>query len=256
MADDPTQPNPTEPTQDPNLMADPAPDNNQPAPDPDDAPAPGAADPNAPAPGGDPAPDDKNAKPEDKKSTEEPNLLKDENHDAAKKTAAEPPSAEAVSEWVDGFDDAKLENGQVFGVDRAVIEILAPDLVALGITQEQATGVFQKFIAHQTEQLNAFEESQRQVIQGMADAAREKFGADLPKMLTDAKRGGAAIFGSDLWGELSSIPAFSNDARIIEALANHGRTLRSDKGVGGNSKGTESGDFERAWIESSNRPKD
>lgn len=64
----------------------------------------------------------------------------------------------------------------------------------------------------------------------LEEASRKEFGADIKRVVGEARRGGRALFG-EVWTELSAIPMFANDPRIIRALSNYGRSVTPDGGV-------------------------
>jgi len=133
------------------------------------------------------------------------------------------------------------------------VKVLAPFLSGIGLSAKQSSAVVHGLAALEGARLKAEVKAQRDLVSGLVSASREKFGADIGRFVSEAKRGGKALFG-EAWDELKGIPAFCNDPRIIEALAGYGRSVATDDGASGkDAGGMNSKDFAEAWIASSNR---
>ncbi len=181
-----------------------------------------------------------------------------ENSDGAVSFKPAEMTPEELDAFVAGMKLPELNVGKdAYGNDVKLgdveVKVLAPFLSGIGLSAKQSSAVVHGLAALEGARLKAEVKAQRDLVSGLVAASREKFGADLGRFVSEAKRGGKALFG-EAWEELKSIPAFCNDPRIIEALAGYGRSVATDDGASGkDAGGMNSKDFAEAWIASSNR---
>ena len=181
-----------------------------------------------------------------------------ENSDGAVSFKPAEMTPEELDAFVAGMKLPELNVGKdAYGNDvklgDAEVRVLAPFLSGIGLSAKQSSAVVHGLAALEGARLKAEVKAQRDLVSGLVSASREKFGADIGRFVSEAKRGGKALFG-EAWEELKCIPAFCNDPRIIEALAGYGRSVATDDGASGkDAGGMNSKDFAEAWIASSNR---
>lgn len=226
------------------MNADPAPD---PTPAPDPAPSP------TPAPTPDPSPV---PAPSGGKT-----LLSDDGNPTPSPTPTPDPTPapttpEQVETWMGEFKapEIKDDDGNVIAVDMDAVKTVAPVLVESGVKPAQAAKIVEAMVKHQSVQAKAIAQETDKRVQALRDQTREELGPDLQQTVTFAQKGGKALFGDDLWSMLSNVPLFSNDVRVVKALAGYGRTMTDDRGAtGGREGGADDTDFASRWISSSNR---
>ena len=68
------------------------------------------------------------------------------------------------------------------------------------------------------------------VIADLQAGAKQEFGDNLRQVLGDAQTAGLALFGAELWKDISTVKALTNDKRFLRAMSAYGRTLRNDTG--------------------------
>jgi hypothetical protein len=141
---------------------------------------------------------------------------------------------------VDAFVSQAMPEDAIIGKDDAGNELkftvadaklLAPTLAEMGITGAQGKGVFAAIRAFEGAKMAREIKQRNSEFAALAEATRTELGADLPRFVTEAKAGGEALFGAEVWKELRAIPAFCNDVRIVKALAAFGRSVASDPGT-------------------------
>ena len=165
---------------------------------------------------------------------------------------------EEVETFVEGMKLPDLKVGKdAFGnevkLGAAEVKTLAPYLSGIGLNQKQSSAVIHSLAALEGAKLRAEVKAQKDLVDGLVTASKEKFGADIGRFVSEARKGGKALFG-EAWDELKGIPAFCNDPRIIEALAGYGRSIETDDGASGkDAGGMNPKDFYESWIKSSNR---
>ena len=181
-----------------------------------------------------------------------------ENSDGAVSFKPAEMKPEELDAFVAGMKLPEIDVGKdAFGNDVKLgdveVKVLAPFLSGIGLSAKQSSAVVHGLAALEGARLKAEVKAQRDLVSGLVSASKEKFGADIVRFVSEAKRGGKALFG-EAWNELKGIPAFCNDPRIIEALAGYGRSVATDDGASGkDAGGMNSKDFAEAWIASSNR---
>ena len=169
------------------------------------------------------------------------------------------PDAKAVSDFIGGIkvDYGQDVDGKPLPADAKALERIAPLMMKHGITPEAASEIIQADVAYRQEMVAAWQQRNQEVADQMAAATEKELGADLPRFAAEAVRGGRYLFGDELWNELKAVPHFSNDVRVVKALAALGRSLKNDPGPGGAGGGNfEPNDFANRWINSSNRGKE
>lgn len=112
-------------------------------------------------------------------------------------------------------------------------------------------GALRAFAAFESTRLSKEAARDLEAAKGLAEESKAEFGADLKRVLGEARRGGKALFG-DVWNDLAGIPAFANDKRILRALSNYGRSVTSDSGVVRPTVRKSEGFSAEAWIANSN----
>ena len=153
----------------------------------------------------------------------------------------ETPPAETPPESVDvdAFLSEAMPEDAIIGKDEAGNELkltvsdaklLAPTLAEMGLTGAQGKGVFAAIRAFEGAKMAREIKERNSEVTALAETTKQELGADLPRFVSEAKAGGGALFGADVWAELKQIPAFCNDVRIVKALAAHGRSVQHDHG--------------------------
>lgn len=163
--------------------------------------------------------------------------------------------AEVTPETIDAFvNDIDLKvkpdgfDKEIEG-DREALKAVAPILMKLGASKEQVAELNKALVAHQSKQVLAQSKQEQELITGIISKTKEKFGADLPQVIEVARKGGLAFFGAELWNQLSTIPSFSSDHRVIEALYRFGKSFKPDTGTDGNgASGGAQKDFVTSWT--------
>ena len=171
----------------------------------------------------------------------------------------QPPDQKQVSEFLAGLkvDYGKDAEGKPLPGDSKALERLAPVMLKHKVSADAASEIIQTHVLHQQEMIAAWQKQNEEVADRMAEQTQKELGADLPRFAAEAVRGGRYLFGDELWAELKAVPHFSNDVRVVKALAALGRTLKNDPGPGGAGGGNmDPKDFADAWISSSNRKKE
>jgi hypothetical protein len=169
------------------------------------------------------------------------------------------PDAKAVTDFIGGLkvDYGQDAEGKPLPADAKALERIAPLMLKHGVTPEAASEIIQADVAYRQELIAAWQKQNDEVAARMAEATEKELGNDLPRFAAEAVRGGRYLFGDDLWNELKAVPHFSNDVRVVKALAALGRSLKNDPGPGGAGGGNfEPNDFADRWINSSNRGKE
>lgn len=171
------------------------------------------------------------------------NLLSEPPPDAAKPIAPiapdpliAPPSPEAVAAITAAIvpaDLGKSPDGTPIPWDQAAVGRVAEVFARHGVKPEVANEIVQAYAQHAAKSYAAAAEADAQQNKAMVSECRAKFGADMPRYIAEARKGGADIFGKELFSQLASVPAFANDHRILSALAARGRAVTDDPGPGG-----------------------
>ncbi len=147
--------------------------------------------------------------------------------DGADKDGAKPaPTEEEIAEWCRGVPALDLGDGVKWDDD--ALKAMAPSLMAL---PKEASGKVISAYAEYTKEV-----ARRQAVAadafnaGLIRQCEERFGADLRKVASYARKGGAAIFGDALWGQMKTVPQFANNPDVMERLAEYGRRIATDGG--------------------------
>jgi len=129
-------------------------------------------------------------------------------------------------------DLGTLPSGEPIPWDGEAVKAVAAVFAKHKLAPGAAAEVVAAYAAHAKAQYSAAfaaeQKAEADLNRSMIAAAKEKFGPDLPRYIADASVGGSDIFGPELWSELAKINAFSNDHRIIAALAARGRATKPD----------------------------
>ena len=170
---------------------------------------------------------------------------------------ATPATDEQVASFVEAIPAIDLgagPDGNPIPLDSAAIKAVAPAMLKHGLKPEQAKDIIAAYGEHMKAQVAEQVKREREFAVSLAADAKAELGNDLPAFVADAKKGGAALFGNDLWAQFVAVPAIANDVRFIKALAAYGRSIKTDDGAGAaGGGGLQPKDFADAWIASSNR---
>ncbi len=135
------------------------------------------------------------------------------------------------------------------------VEIPADDvklfLDALPEETGDKAGALRAFASFEAARLAKETARDLEAAKGLAEESKAEFGADLKRVVGEARRGGKALFG-EVWDDLAGIPAFANDKRILRALSNYGRSITPDSGVVRPTVRKSEGFSAEAWIANSN----
>lgn len=135
------------------------------------------------------------------------------------------------------------------------VEIPADDvksfLDALPEETGDKAGALRAFASFEAAKLAKETARDLEAAKGLAEESKAEFGADLKRVVGEARRGGKALFG-EVWDDLAGIPAFANDKRILRALSNYGRSITPDSGVVRPTVRKSEGFSAEAWIANSN----
>lgn len=139
----------------------------------------------------------------------------------------------------------------VFSAEDA--KVVAPHLAKVGLTPEQASGAFTAIRAYEAAKIDADNKAFVATVRALAEDSKAEFGDDLGRFVGEARKGGKALFG-DAWEDLSAIPHFANDKRILRALAGYGRSISGDQGTQAPDGGGNPAKFSfDAWVKSSSQ---
>ncbi len=118
-------------------------------------------------------------------------------------------------------------------MDTAALQQVAAAFARHGVPEAAAKEVVAAYAAHARQQVLDAQAADAKINADMVAECRRVFGPDLPRYIAEARKGGADIFGPELFAQLCSVEAFANDHRIIAALAARGRAITSDPAPGG-----------------------
>jgi hypothetical protein len=156
--------------------------------------------------------------------------------------------AEATPEEVEAFVakigkvDIEID-GVALPWDEEAVKAIAPVLVKNKISDTAANelvGAYAKYVAGQAQ---AAVEADKLFVKGLVEECNKRFGTDVKRFANEGRRGGIKVFGAELFGRLSKIPAFGSDPDIIEALAKIGRTSTPETAGGSSSPVPKEKDF-------------
>lgn len=175
---------------------------------------------------------------------------------AATSTPAEPTvTDEAIGEFLKGIpalDLGKDAQGKPIVWSDGALKAVAPAMIAQKLTQDQAKAVVFAYVEYAKAQNAAQVKAAREYNAHLIADAKQKFGPDLPRFAREADAGGRSIFGDEIWNEMRTITAFSNDPRIIERLAAVGRGVQTDPGADPASPaGNHKDDLAERWLKTS-----
>ncbi len=122
--------------------------------------------------------------------------------------------------------------------DDGAVKAVVPLFIKHKVSDAAANEIIGAYARHVSAQYKAAHEADRAVLAKMRAACEERFGKDLKRVAAEARRGGAHVFGAELFRRLAAVEAFGSDPDIIEALAVVGRGLAPDRAtVGGGAGG-------------------
>lgn len=136
------------------------------------------------------------------------------------------PTAEQIEEWCKGVPALDLGDGVKW--DDAALRAMAPSLMAL--KREDSGRVIAAYAEYAKGAARAQAEAADAFNRGLVQQCRDRFGEDLKKVVSFAKKGGLAIFGEKIWNEMKVVPQFANNPDIMERLAEYGRSISTDSG--------------------------
>lgn len=169
---------------------------------------------------------------------------------------ADPAPVEVTEEAITAYTTDFIVNdpeGKPYEIDPEAVKALAPELIRAGVSKENASKILGAYIQYESAQAQALQKEADQRATAMVDAAKTELGADLPRFVGEAKLAGEKIFGPELWKQLSNVPMFSNDVRVIKGLAMAGRMMKVDEGTDGGTPPADEGEWHERWISSSNK---
>ena len=126
--------------------------------------------------------------------------------------------------------------------DASAVQAVAPYFLKHKIGAEAANEIVGAYARHVAAQFKAAADADRAVLDQMHAACAERFGGDLKRFASEARRGGEHVFGKALFMRLASVEAFGSDPDIIEALARVGRGLARDRATIGEDAGGDRGE--------------
>lgn len=126
--------------------------------------------------------------------------------------------------------------------DASAVQAVAPYFLKHKIGGEAANEIVGAYARHVAAQFKAAADADRAVLDQMHAACAERFGGDLKRFASEARRGGEHVFGKALFMRLASVEAFGSDPDIIEALARVGRGLARDRATLGEDAGGDRGE--------------
>jgi hypothetical protein len=126
--------------------------------------------------------------------------------------------------------------------DASAVQAVAPYFLKHKISGEAANEIVGAYARHVAAQFKAAADADRAVLDQMHAACAERFGGDLKRFASEARRGGEHVFGKALFMRLASVEAFGSDPDIIEALARVGRGLARDRATIGEDAGGDRGE--------------
>jgi hypothetical protein len=121
--------------------------------------------------------------------------------------------------------------------DADAVKAVAPYFLKHRIGGAAANEIVGAYARHVAAQFKAAADADRAVLDQMHAACAERFGGDLKRFASEARRGGEHVFGKALFVRLASVEAFGSDPDIIEALARVGRGLARDRATIGEDAG-------------------
>ncbi len=121
--------------------------------------------------------------------------------------------------------------------DADAVKAVAPYFLKHKIGGAAANEIVGAYARHVAAQFKAAADADRAVLDQMHAACAERFGGDLKRFASEARRGGEHVFGKALFVRLASVEAFGSDPDIIEALARVGRGLARDRATLGEGAG-------------------
>jgi len=121
--------------------------------------------------------------------------------------------------------------------DADAVKAVAPYCLKHRIGGAAANEIVGAYARHVAAQFKAAADADRAVLDQMHAACAERFGGDLKRFASEARRGGEHVFGKALFVRLASVEAFGSDPDIIEALARVGRGLARDRATIGEDAG-------------------
>lgn len=139
------------------------------------------------------------------------------------------PSADDIKKFVSEIPALDLGDGVKW--DDQMLTVMAPALMEMtGGDAKKADKLVKAYANHVQGLAKAQAEAADAFNNGLIAECQKRFGTDLKKTITLAKRGGLAIFGDKIWNEMRKTPAFANNPDILERLADFGRKWTTDDG--------------------------
>jgi hypothetical protein len=162
-----------------------------------------------------------------------------EGGDGAGPTAEEVDAYAAKIRPAEGFAADGAGDGTLPAWDADAVRAVVPVLMKHKVSDAAAGEIAGAYAKHVSAQFAAARKAERDLLDGMRERCKERFKADLPRFAAEARRGGAAVFGKELFQRLAAVEAFGSDPDIVEALARVGRGTAADNAAGGRAGGAE-----------------
>lgn len=166
--------------------------------------------------------------------------------------AAQPPADDAAMNTF--VDSVKVDLGQFNGkpveLNRDAVRAIAPVALKHKLSAEVVGEIIRDYDAFERKQVEAYIAQEAKASAEAQQKVRTEFGKDLTQFLTDAQKGAKFLFGEELMGRLLNDPRYGNDVAFIKSMAQLGRMVKTDGGIGGQAAGAEK-DLATRWLESS-----
>lgn len=150
--------------------------------------------------------------------------------EADKAAEAEYLKAAGFESGIQGISFGKGEDGAEMTMEAADVGALVAAMRHTGVPADKAKAMLATVGALDRIRADRQAEADRQTLRNIREDARKEFGDGLVAAARDMQAGGLALFGADLWADICTVPALTNDKRFIRALAAYGSSRRNDTG--------------------------
>jgi len=130
------------------------------------------------------------------------------------------------------------------------VRSIAPVALKHKLSPEAIGEIIAAYDGHERKQIEAFMAQEKAEAAAARQKVQQEFGSDLPTFVQDAAKGAKFLFGDELMGRLFNDPRYGNDTGFIKAMAQFGRMIKTDGGIGGAPQGAEE-DLATRWLKSS-----
>lgn len=190
-----------------------------------------------PADGGEQKPKDDGEKPPAKVTGDLYDMLKGEEEKNAEEAAKEKADFAAYAkglgfegEEIPALDLGKTEDGQELTMPAEDVVSVVRALQHAKMPADQAKQMLATVGALDRIRAERQAAEDNRAIAALQEETRQEFGDNLRQALGDTQSAGLALFGAELWGDIMSIKALTNDKRFIRAMSAYGRSRRNDNG--------------------------